>query len=53
MMPGTAYMDFTLFLFKRLNKIGNKMYNLSLLDKQILEVVSQKDFSTIWEVHAN
>jgi len=28
------------------------MYNLSTLDMQILEVVSQKDFSTIWEVHA-
>ena len=28
------------------------MYNLSLLDTQILEIVSQKDFSTIWEVHA-
>ena len=26
------------------------MYNLSPLDMQILEVVSQKDFSTIWEV---
>jgi len=29
------------------------MYNLSLLDTQILEVMSQKDFSTIWDVHAN
>ena len=28
------------------------MYNLSTLDMQILEVVSQKDFSTIWDVHA-
>lgn len=28
------------------------MYNLSTLDMQILEVVSQKDSSTIWEVHA-
>ncbi|HET6540325.1 MAG TPA: hypothetical protein VFG46_07565 [Chryseolinea sp.] len=28
------------------------MYSLSPLDMQILEVVSQKDFSTIWDVHA-
>ena len=28
------------------------MYHLSTLDTQILEVVSQKDFSTIWDVHA-
>jgi hypothetical protein len=28
------------------------MYNLSTLDIQILEVLSQKDFSTIWDVHA-
>ena len=27
------------------------MYNLSTLDIKILEVLSQKDFSTIWDVH--
>jgi hypothetical protein len=28
------------------------MYNLSTLDMQILEVVSRKNFCTIWDVHA-